>query len=241
MLRIVLSALLLAAPLCCQELNFADDDLPQGPPFERQVVHHPPPLLLIDATYTWRVKRQGWHDLDAMLRMPLGALLTGSPKPWQFGARGMFSQGHGRADNPRRYGIAAVVAFGAEWYSPGPGPGGFSLCDGSFPLARSTAVAAGALLEVGWVQSRGIQADAKATQNAIRIGQSVHLGIVALQIRAHGAVEVPLEDGTDSWDAGIQAELGRPILPVGIVIGYRYHGYQRAGGHAMIIGVTIAL
>jgi hypothetical protein len=241
------AAILLAAVLLPPVLLATSIPAPgEGPLVDDRLV----PLLIFDGDYEWRHQGQkdGWHGGSALLRLPLGPFFSrdSGVGPWQAGLRVFFSQGYGRDPNPQRTGVTAVVAWGLDWYTGGPEMAGISLGVGGFPLARSTFFVAGLLLETGFTHSRGTQDAGERrgpdTQDSIRLGHQAFFGIGVVIVRVNAAVEFGLHTGPSvQWEAGIRLELGRPLLPIALFVGFSYFGFERAGGGALVAGATLAL
>lgn len=239
-----LRTICILALLSCAATCGANGDLPPDPaaPAERDPLRLP---VLIDAAYNWRVQpTQGWHGVDAMLRLPLDRLGVPHGRYHQLAIAGWFETGYAYNPNPTRAGVMLGYSWGVDTYEKGDDSHWrlFGM-DQGFPVSRTPVFSYGLQMLAGFHSSVGTGGSAREPRSvdAFRLEIRGAVGAVGLQPETRLAVHLNLRTGRfvdGEFYTGLLA--GRPMLPLGIRLGWGYLFTQRGGGGFFVLGFVVA-
>ena len=240
-------ALVLAA---CAGKCTAQPPIPPDPPKEAERVHTVwskdgrMPLFL-DFGYEWRSRGQHivWNTGFFHIRPRLDDLIDEDLSPHTFGLMARFERGYLTSPNPSRWFIGASYTFGLDQnLSGGIGSSPFGE---AFPFTRTATLGLSGTTVFGYLYSEATQDAGKAsgvsTQDALRLEHWDQLGLWLVRLEIGGAVNLNLrESPLFEWEFFFRAVVGRPYLPFGIALGYRYLSTERAGGDFFTLGLDVA-
>jgi hypothetical protein len=201
--------------------------------------------VLIDAAYNWRVQpTQGWHGVDAMLRLPFDRLDVPRGRYHQLALAGLFETGYAYRPNPTRAAVMLGYSWGVDTFEKGDdSQWRFFERDQGFPVTRTPVFSYGIQVLTGLHSSTGTGGSNHEPRSvdAARLEVRGFVGVVGLQPETRLAVHLNLRTGR-FLDGELYTGLvvARPMMPFGIRLGWGYLFTQRGGGGFFVLGFLMA-
>lgn len=206
----------------------------------------PPVLLDFDASFRFS-SRAAWTFGQAMFRVPWSRLSCspGADSRHALGGSAFFEQGWNISPNPRRYGVMACYTFGGEFNRGTYVPFSTRRAD-QYPWWRLDVGSWSAGAAAGWIHAdateRAARRDAASTLDALRLEAWAGAGAFIVHVEGGAALDIPFATGSKTgFELRAKLSIGRPFLPVGIVVGYWYIGTGRIAGHHATLGLEFDL